>query len=400
MKRFNNLPKTSIVSLYGEPERNHDGFLITPIVFMEKRVMEYCEGSQCWGELPDFGSGDTDILEQIDGLSFVFDHPVDDSGEFVLVSPENYTDYLAGVVTNPKFLEKDGILYIVAKLTIYDSSIAELVESGELQELSQGYRAEIIESPGEYRGEKYLYKQNGFRFNHLALVAEGRNGKNVRILYNSKKSEVEHMRKNKTQPKRNAAGAIESELVENQDGEMDDENSEASFDDRVTKIETAVSSILEKLESMVSNETSYADEQEEVSGEQDTDPDENNARDTSGDRTNKDSPPKVVSLNRNDINRMIRENSREEHEAAHLAHLFYGSDGETRLNQARSLDDFRRGILKENKVIPGRELSRMNSREVAAAIRVYANMSSRQEEVRTNSDIDLNGDETGNIFAM
>ncbi|MFW6085065.1 MAG: DUF2213 domain-containing protein [Gemmatimonadota bacterium] len=49
------------------------------------------------------------------------------------------------------------------------------------QELSLGYRADVIAERGEYNGEPYDHRQTNIRYNHLALVDRARAGREARI---------------------------------------------------------------------------------------------------------------------------------------------------------------------------------------------------------------------------
>lgn len=73
--------------------------------------------------------------------------------------------------------------YLVADLTIYDGEAAEAIKSGNYQELSPGYLSDYIQENGVTDdGEEYDYKQSNIRFNHLALVEQGRSGKDLKVL--------------------------------------------------------------------------------------------------------------------------------------------------------------------------------------------------------------------------
>lgn len=74
---------------------------------------------------------------------------------------------------------EDGTLY--SNLKVFSNALANLIEGGK-RELSCGYRCEYEFAPGEYNGVKYDAIQRNIRGNHLALVEEGRMGKEVAVL--------------------------------------------------------------------------------------------------------------------------------------------------------------------------------------------------------------------------
>jgi hypothetical protein len=74
---------------------------------------------------------------------------------------------------------EDDTLY--ANIKVFSESLANLLEGGK-KELSCGYRCEYEFASGEYDGVKYDAIQRNIRGNHLALVEEGRMGKEVAVL--------------------------------------------------------------------------------------------------------------------------------------------------------------------------------------------------------------------------
>ena len=71
--------------------------------------------------------------------------------------------------------------YLKADLVIYNPKLIELIESGEIVELSPAYEAKLIESSGAYNGEPFTYKQELLSVNHLAVVETGRSGSDLKI---------------------------------------------------------------------------------------------------------------------------------------------------------------------------------------------------------------------------
>ena len=71
--------------------------------------------------------------------------------------------------------------YLKADLVIYNPKLIELIESGEIVELSPAYEAKLIESSGAYNGEPFTYKQDLLSVNHLAVVENGRSGSDLKI---------------------------------------------------------------------------------------------------------------------------------------------------------------------------------------------------------------------------
>lgn len=74
---------------------------------------------------------------------------------------------------------EDDTLY--GNIKVFSESLANLIEGGK-RELSCGYRCTYEFAPGTYDGVKYDAIQRNIRGNHLALVEEGRMGKEVAVL--------------------------------------------------------------------------------------------------------------------------------------------------------------------------------------------------------------------------
>ena len=74
---------------------------------------------------------------------------------------------------------KDGVLY--GNIKVFSEALKSKIENGKI-ELSCGYRCSYVFEEGTYEGQKYEAIQKDIRGNHLALVDEGRMGKEVAVL--------------------------------------------------------------------------------------------------------------------------------------------------------------------------------------------------------------------------
>ena len=93
------------------------------------------------------------------------------------VQPEK-RDIKIGAVSGEVKLEEP---YLVADIKIYDKGAIEEITAKGIVDLSPGYKAYYKKEAGEYNGEKYEFKQEDIKYNHLAVVENGRSGKEVRI---------------------------------------------------------------------------------------------------------------------------------------------------------------------------------------------------------------------------
>ena len=103
---------------------------------------------------------DEESLQSLEGRAFTLGH---NSGTNI----KNFFKKAKGIVFNVRREENN----IVGDIRIFDEKTANLVESGELRELSLGYKAKIF-----YDEEKDEYSFKEIIYNHLALVSKGRAG--------------------------------------------------------------------------------------------------------------------------------------------------------------------------------------------------------------------------------
>ena len=70
---------------------------------------------------------------------------------------------------------------MIADIKIYDKDAIEAITGRNIVELSPGYTAKYAAESGEYAGEQYDFMQQDIKYNHLAIVENGRSGKEVKI---------------------------------------------------------------------------------------------------------------------------------------------------------------------------------------------------------------------------
>lgn len=93
------------------------------------------------------------------------------------VQPEK-RDIKIGAVSGEVKLEEP---YLTADIKIYDKDAIEEITNKGIVDLSPGYKAHYKQESGEYNGEQYDFKQEDIKYNHLAVVENGRSGKDVKI---------------------------------------------------------------------------------------------------------------------------------------------------------------------------------------------------------------------------
>ena len=122
---------------------------------------------------------DPDTIESFKLLPWVHIHP------HTLLGPEAANRMPAeqkgveGVTGEDVFFE-DDTLY--SNLKLFSDSLQNMVDSGEVPQLSLGYGCKYKISSGVYKGQHYDAIQYGIRGNHLASVPQGRMGPEVAVL--------------------------------------------------------------------------------------------------------------------------------------------------------------------------------------------------------------------------
>ena len=93
------------------------------------------------------------------------------------VEPEK-RDLKVGAISGEVRLEEP---YLIADIKIYDKDAIEAITGRNIVELSPGYTAKYVSESGDYAGEQYDFMQQDIKYNHLAIVENGRSGKDVKI---------------------------------------------------------------------------------------------------------------------------------------------------------------------------------------------------------------------------
>jgi hypothetical protein len=112
-----------------------------------------------------------DSLDTLKQIPVTVDHPRE------LVTADN-ADTLSVGLTGES-VSVDGA-HVIAPITITHKSGLDAVQNG-IRELSLGYRVDVVEEAGEYNGQRYTHRQKNVKYNHLAIVSQGRAGHMARI---------------------------------------------------------------------------------------------------------------------------------------------------------------------------------------------------------------------------
>ena len=105
---------------------------------------------------------DEKTMASFEGKPLTIEHP-DES-----VSPQNYKELAVGNVHNIRKGKYEGQDVMYADINVYDARAINLIETGEMEELSCGYDCDITDGPNP--------EQINIRGNHVALCEQGRAG--------------------------------------------------------------------------------------------------------------------------------------------------------------------------------------------------------------------------------
>lgn len=157
---------------------NEDGFLHASAVVSRTGVLTYRNPD---GTLRKELRHPDDVLrrDSLDSMKMIpitNDHPSER-----LVTSENVKRLSIGNVG--EHVGADGHK-IMARIVVQDKAAISQAQGGKNQ-LSLGYRVDLIEEDGEYNGVQYDFRQTNVRYNHLALVDVGRAGNEARIVLDS-----------------------------------------------------------------------------------------------------------------------------------------------------------------------------------------------------------------------
>lgn len=128
-----------------------------------------------------------DSLDTLKSIPVTNDHPRE------LVTTDNVDKLLVGMTGETVKLDGNSIL---TTLTITHKDAIDIVNSGK-QELSLGYKVDVIAEDGEYEGEKYTHRQTNVDYNHLAIVEVARAGRSARINLDGALIQIDNLIDNK-----------------------------------------------------------------------------------------------------------------------------------------------------------------------------------------------------------
>lgn len=151
--------------------------IVTAIVIKEGPLRYVRPGGPRWELIPETELRDEAFLETLAAAPVTDGHPPD------FVSEEDVKDFTSGVGdTKIEIFEDDeGLTTVEQRLILHDPDLARDIETGKKQ-VSTGRDVDFDHSPGEFGGVEYEVVQRNMKVNHIAIVEEGRCGKECSII--------------------------------------------------------------------------------------------------------------------------------------------------------------------------------------------------------------------------
>jgi hypothetical protein len=157
-----------------KPEKLSNGFLRVDAVLTRTGVFKYLNADGTTRRelrLPQ------EVFKE-DALKSFSMMPVTDTHPPVPLTSQNAKEYQRGSVGED--VRQDG-KYVMGGMMVTDAALVSAIESGKKREVSCGYNCDLEWQAGEYEGERYDCIQRNIRGNHVAMVARGRAGPDVRV---------------------------------------------------------------------------------------------------------------------------------------------------------------------------------------------------------------------------
>jgi uncharacterized protein len=150
-----------------------NGSLRVPVTMTRTGIFNYYDKN---GNLTKEFRPESEVFKA-DSLDTAISLPVTDDHPTEMINPENAQSYTKGL-TDP-VIKQDGA-FMKSFMTVYDKDLITKIKAGKRQ-VSLGYKVDLLDQPGEYKGERYDRVQTNIQYNHLAVVDVARGGHQVRI---------------------------------------------------------------------------------------------------------------------------------------------------------------------------------------------------------------------------
>lgn len=161
---------------------NEDGFMEANVYATRAGIFKYIDAT---GRIQRELRMPSEVFES-KSLATLAKKPVTNDHPLVgLLDSRNAAKYAKGWTGQE--VVRDGNL-VKTSITIIDSDLINEIKNKKKMEVSCGYSCDLVFEPGEWQDEHYDAIQTNIRYNHLAVVAKGRAGSEVRLRLDASES--------------------------------------------------------------------------------------------------------------------------------------------------------------------------------------------------------------------
>lgn len=154
--------------------RTDEGYLHGDAVITRAGVFKYLSENGT----PRFELRHPDDVFKEDSLSTLKMKPVTNRHPwFGVVKSDNSKQVQIGMTGETVSVENP---YIISSIIVTDAKSIRDIDAG-IQQLSAGYKCDVVEESGVFEGKPYQYRQKNIKYNHVALCEVGRAGEVARL---------------------------------------------------------------------------------------------------------------------------------------------------------------------------------------------------------------------------
>jgi len=160
---------------FANAETTEQGFLKAPMYATRAGVFEYlmADGTIRRELRPPEEVFDAESLKTLSQVPITMLHPEE------MVDPFNARSLTVGMTGENA--EQAEEIYVKVNGVVTDAEAIHTLVTGQMREVSCGYRADMDFTAGEWNGQKYDAIQRNIRYNHVAIVDMGRAGDKVKF---------------------------------------------------------------------------------------------------------------------------------------------------------------------------------------------------------------------------
>lgn len=230
-----------VILATGKPERTSQGFLRIPARLTGVGIFPYRDPANPSRMIRRFRPP-SEVFKP-ESMATIKLSPVVSPHPPVMVTPENVKEYRKGV--GSENVEIEGDRYLIGFIQAEDADLIKDISDNGLRQISCGYMAMIDPTPGKWLcpwtgiEEDYDDSQRDIEYNHIALVAQGRQGPSTALQIDSEKVFIQDGLDTETPPRGQEAEMLKKIMLA--DGTEIEILIDAKSENAFQKVATALS---------------------------------------------------------------------------------------------------------------------------------------------------------------